>query len=333
MAREQDLDGAVVVITGASSGNGRATTHAFAQEGARLVLAARQEEALRSTARECEQLGAAALAVPTDTSQPGDVDALARRALERFGQIDVWINCAAVLHFGRFDETPVEAIHRVIETNLLGYMHGARAAIRCFRRQGWGTLINVSSVLSVIAQPYAGAYVASKFAIRGLSECLRQELHDEPDIHVCTVLPAAIDTPIYRRAANYTGHAVQPIWPLYDPGIVAAALVSLARRPRREVYAGGIGPLIALQRTLAPALTERIVRHLIDWMQIRRAYAAPTDGNLFEPVHDSCAVRGGWRKSPALRPTPRDVLLGLVLVASAGAVLAVRRPRRSTDAA
>ena len=129
------LKEAVVVITGASSGIGRATAHAFAQKGARVVVAARREKPLRDLVTECEQVGARARAVPTDVREPEAVQALARRALEAFGQIDVWVNNAAVTVFGTFEETPPEVFREVIETNFFGYVHGARAVLPIFLEQ------------------------------------------------------------------------------------------------------------------------------------------------------------------------------------------------------
>ena len=329
LGRERPLRGVVVVITGASSGNGRAAAHAFAREGARLVLAARRRAALEEAVIECERLGAQAIAVPTDVADADAVEKLAQAAVSRFGGIDVWINNAAVLHFGRIDETPVEVLHRVVETNLLGCIHGARAAVGHFRARGRGTLINTGSVLSTIGQPYATAYVATKFAIRGMTEALREELQDAPGIQVCGVLPFAIDTPVYQRAANFTGRPVGPIWPLYDPAVVADTMVSLARRPRREVFAGKLGALVALHRALAPALTERIVRLMIDKIQLRSGAAAPSYGNVLEPIHDRWTVRGGWRPEALPARGSGKLALGLAVAGvAAAAALAYRRSRR-----
>jgi NAD(P)-dependent dehydrogenase (short-subunit alcohol dehydrogenase family) len=140
-------DHLVVVITGASSGIGRATAHAFARRGAAVVLAARREDMLREVERECVELGGAALAVPTDVTKEDEVEALGRHAIERFGGIDVWFNNAGVGIFGRFEDLPSDAWRRVIETNVFGYMHGAKVAMRQFRRQGYGRLIQNGSIV------------------------------------------------------------------------------------------------------------------------------------------------------------------------------------------
>lgn len=187
----------VIVITGASSGIGRATALDFAKQGATLLLAVRREAPLQELAAECERLGGKALAVPTDTTDEEAVQALARLGVETFGRLDVWVNNAAVTLFARFEEAPPEVFRQVIETNLFGYIHGARAALPYFREQGSGILINVDSVVGAAPQPYTSAYFISKHGIRGLSGCLRMELHldNAADIHVCTVMPATFDTP------------------------------------------------------------------------------------------------------------------------------------------
>lgn len=163
----------VIVITGASSGIGRATALAFAHQGASLVLASRNREALEAVATECNDAGGRAIVVPTDVTDAGAVQALADAALERFGHIDVWINNVGVGAVGLFDATPLEAHRRVIESNLMGHMHGAYAVIPHFRARGRGTLINMISLGGWVSAPYAAAYTASKFGLRGFpSRCV-----------------------------------------------------------------------------------------------------------------------------------------------------------------
>ena len=191
-------EGMVVVITGASRGIGRATARCFAERGASVVLAARSEGALLDAAAECEALGGKALAVPTDVAEWGSVEELARRAVERFGGIDVWVNNAVLVAVGWLEEVPPESNRRVIEANLLGYVHGAQAALPRFREQGSGVLINMSSGFGLVDAPYAGAYTATKFAQRGLGQALRGELRGS-GVHVCTIMPGGVDTRAYRR--------------------------------------------------------------------------------------------------------------------------------------
>jgi short-subunit dehydrogenase len=325
MMKRRSLAGAVVVITGASSGIGRATAHAFARKQCKLVLAARGREALEESASECAALGAEVLAIPTDVARNDEVEALASSAAARFGVIDVWVNCAAVLHYGRFEETPSDVTERLLQTNLFGCFNGARAALRRFREQGHGTLINCGSVLGLIGHAYTAPYVASKFAILGLTSSLQQEVQDASRIHVCAVLPAAIDTPIYRRAANFTGRAIRPIRPIYPPQLVARRIVDLALRPKPRSYAGGFARLVAIGNLLAPAALQRAIRIVADAMEIKREQAPLRPGNVFEPIHDGYRVTGQWRER---RWRPAQLLLGLAAIAGAGLFLKSRHAGR-----
>jgi NAD(P)-dependent dehydrogenase (short-subunit alcohol dehydrogenase family) len=302
----------VIVITGASSGIGRATALAFAREGARLVLAARGRDALDVVQRECARLGTESLVVPTDVTDAKAVQALADAALSRFGEIDVWINNVGVGAVGRFDVVPIEAHRRVIETNLLGHMHGAYAVLPYFRRRRRGTLINMISVGGWASAPYAAAYTASKFALRGLSESLRAELSSFDDIHVCEVYPTFVDTPGVSHGANYTGKRIKPPPPLVDPRTVADTLVELSKTPRPSVSIGSVAWPARLAHTVAPDLVGRMSTWLAD-IAFRRAHPSPiSDGNLFAPSQGH-AIDGGYRAS-------RRGSLGGTVLAAVGVV-------------
>ncbi|WP_448204008.1 SDR family oxidoreductase [Azospirillum sp. sgz302134] len=293
------LQGARVVITGASSGIGRATAQAFARQGARLVLAARREGLLDEVADECRNLGAEAIVVPVDVTDHHAVKRLAERAVMDLGGIDVWVANAGVGAVGRFEETPIEAHHRVIETNLFGTLHAAHAAIPVFRRQGHGTLINTVSVGAWAPAPYAAAYAASKFGQEGLLESLRAELVDQPDIHICGVYPSFTDTPGMTHGANYTGHELQAENPFYDdPEDVAETIVAVALRPRAQAMVGALTPLTRLGHAVAPRLMERIAGRGAHRHFSRTPAAPASDGNLFEPMEEGRGVTGGYR-SPA----------------------------------
>src|SRR6185369_13533040 len=211
-AMKHESSGRVVVITGASSGIGRATALRFAENGDTVVLAARRKNLLNDVVDECEELGAEALAVECDVSQEKAIEKLSRAAVKKFGCIDVWINDAGVGAVGKFEDVKPEEHRRVVETNLNGVINGSWYAHRQFKEQGRGVLINISSVLGKITQPYMASYAASKHAVRALSACIRQELwlQGEEDIHVCTVFPQSVDTPFFENEANRSGYKATP---------------------------------------------------------------------------------------------------------------------------
>jgi NAD(P)-dependent dehydrogenase (short-subunit alcohol dehydrogenase family) len=292
----------VVVITGAGSGIGRATASAFARNGAIVVAAGRQGKIVEEVAEDCRKRTGRALGIATDVTHEDEVQHLARTTLDTFGRIDVWVNNAAVTAFGRFEDIPSDVFRRVIDTNFLGYVHGARAVLPIFRQQGNGVLINVASVVAYVPQPWTSAYVCSKFAVRALSECLRMELllDGARDIHVCTVLPPSIDTPLFQRGANYTGRAVRPIPPVHKPDDVANVIVALAERPLREVFVGSVGPLAALFHNGVPRLSESMFAHYADRGQFQHRPAPPGPGNVFAPA--SSAPRVLQRMAPVEPP-------------------------------
>ncbi|MBC9179054.1 SDR family oxidoreductase [Pseudoroseomonas ludipueritiae] len=308
------LGSPVVVITGASSGIGQATAEAFARDGARLVLAARGERALEEVAARCRSLGADVIAVPTDVTDPEAVERLAVRARGFGGRIDVWVSNVGVGAVGRYHDTPMRAHEQVIRANLLGHMHDAHAAIPHFLRQGRGIFINMISLGGFAAAPFAAAYSASKFGLRGFSEALRAELADHPGIHVCDVYPAFIDTPGLRHGANYTGRALSAPPPVYDARRVAAAIVRLSHAPKPTTTVGWVADATRLAHLLAPNWTTRLMARFMA-AYFRRARGAPvTDGNLFAPPADGGRIDGGLRSS-------RQRMLGLGLLAGCALVL------------
>lgn len=289
------LQGKIVVITGASSGFGKGAALKFAERGATVILAARREAALEEVAREC---AGKARVIPTDVSHPDEVSQLAASTLAEFGRIDVWVNDAGVGAIGRFDEIPLEDHKQVIETNLLGVIYGSYFALKQFRQQKQGVLINVASVLGKIPAPYYSSYTASKYGIVGFNAALRQELDQsgEDAIKVCTVMPMAHDTPFFEHAGNYTGHEVVPIPPVYDPQGCVDAIVELAENPEDEIIVGTQGKVSAFLHQLTPGMMEKLMGAMTHKKQIEDAPPAPdTAGSVHEPQPEGTTVEGGHR--------------------------------------
>lgn len=300
--KRRELKGAVVVLTGASSGIGRAAALRFATRGSRLVLAAREPEALEEVAVECrDTFGAEAISVATDVRDEASVDALAQIAVERFGRIDVWVNDAAVYMMGTTEDCPTHAVRDLLDTNLMGTFYGTRAAMSVFRRQRRGVLINMGSMAGKISYAKAGAYCASKHAVHAITETLRQELRGT-DIHACLAVPANVDTPLFQHAANYTGREIVAMHPISRADRVARAIVSLAERPRREAVIGAAPRLMTFFDRIMPWLFERVVRALVEADHLGRAGQARSGGNLAGP-RGPHAVDGGWkaRRSPGTK--------------------------------
>jgi NAD(P)-dependent dehydrogenase (short-subunit alcohol dehydrogenase family) len=303
VASSPTLIGKVVVITGASSGFGKGAALEFARAGCSVVLAARRDHLLDELAEECEARGAtAARAVPADVSRPTDVAVLADTALQELGRIDVWVNNAGVGALGPFERVPLADHAQVIATDLLGTVYGSWFAYRRFLEQGRGTLINVASELGRHTVPYYASYAAAKHGVVGLGDALRQELAERgiADVHVCTVLPTAHDTPFFDHAANYTGHEVQAPAPLHDPANVVEAIVGLARDPKDEKIVGGDGIAKVWMKRLAPRIAEKMSGRMMHRTQIEKAPPAPdSDGAVRAPMEDGTGVSAGRRKARA----------------------------------
>ncbi len=326
MGMTRNLTDRVVVITGASSGIGRATALELASRSASVVVTSRDLDALEDVVDDCHALGGRALAVAADVTREDELREVARRAISAFGGLDVWINNAAVTLFAKFEEAPLEDYRRVIDTNFFGYVHGARIALQHFRAQHRGVLINIDSVTAGTPQPYTSAYVSSKFAVRGLSSCLRMELSldKEKDIHVCNVMPSAIDTPLFQHAANYTGRAVKALDPAYKPEKVARALAELIVNPKAELVVGRTGKVMMAQAALTPRLFERTFPRHIDRNHLQDSPAAPTAGNLFHSTGPK-SVDGGWRQRNPATIAWRAGGWMLAIAAGAALVSAIRR--------
>ena len=273
----------VAVVVGASSGIGRATAHALAQRGTQLVLAARSEDSLAEVAAECSSTET--LIVTVDIADEESVAALVKAAVARFGHVDVVVNTAAVMAYGKFEDVPAHVFRRVVEVDLIGSANVARATLHQFRQQGFGTLILVGSLLGKIAAPYMSAYITSKWGLRGLTRILAIETRDNADINVCTVSPGAVDTPIYTQAASYAGRIGRPPPPIDRPEKVARAILRTIDHPRRkrDRSVGLANGITELGFAAMPAVYDFLVGPLMRIAGLSRHPIEPNEGNVFEP--------------------------------------------------
>jgi short-subunit dehydrogenase len=259
----KELSEQVIVITGASSGIGLTTARMAAERGARVVLVARNGEALETIAGDLRALGAEVLPVVADVGKEDEVRAVARKAIERFGGFDTWVNNAGVSIFGRNEEVSREDQRRLFDTNFWGVVHGSLAAVEHLKKKG-GALINIGSELSDAAVPLQGMYSASKHAVKGFTDSLRVELmEEEAPVSVTLIKPAAIDTMFVPHAKNYMDVEPKLPPPIYAPELVANAILEAAQTPHRDVYVGAASKFTSSTAHHAPAVLDALMKRLM----------------------------------------------------------------------
>jgi NAD(P)-dependent dehydrogenase (short-subunit alcohol dehydrogenase family) len=284
-----------VLITGASSGIGRATALELAGRGARLVLVARGKEALEDTAGEARAAGATAVLVhPADVTDEDAIRDAVEAGVQQFGRLDAVVHAAQVMAYGTIEELPREVFEAVVETAVHGTAVIARVVLPLFREQEGGHLLVVNSLLGQVATPLMGSYVAAKWGQLGLVRVLQQEVRDAPGVEVSILQPGGVDTPIYFQAASWTGSTGRPPPPVYSAERLGRRVVALLDRPRRQVQAGIFNPLITAGFRLAPAVYDLLVGPLLQRMAIANDDAPPTEGNVFASQPSGNATDGRW---------------------------------------
>ncbi|GGB27947.1 SDR family oxidoreductase [Allosediminivita pacifica] len=196
-----NISGKVIVITGASSGMGEATARDLAAKGARLALGARRQDRLDAIVNEIKDAGGEALAVATDVTRQEDVQKLVEAAKDAYGRVDVIFNNAGLMPLSPLESQRVDEWNQMIDVNMKGTLYGISAVLPVFKEQKSGQIINVSSVYGHKAVPNGAVYCATKFAVRALSESLRQEVKDY-NVRVTVISPGAVDTELTEHISE-----------------------------------------------------------------------------------------------------------------------------------
>jgi NAD(P)-dependent dehydrogenase (short-subunit alcohol dehydrogenase family) len=308
----------VIYITGASSGIGLATAKAAAAQGAKVVLAARNEAALAQIVDWMVAAGGEAIYVAADVGNPSDVEKIAECGLSRFGRMDTWVNNAGVSVWGRTEDISDADNRRLFETNFWGTVYGCKTAAKHLKRKG-GAIVNVGSIAGDAAFPMQAMYCASKHAIRGFTDAFRMELQAErAPVSVTLIKPASIATPLQRQAKNYMNKEPQLPSPLYPPEEVAHAILRAAVNPVRDLNVGAAGCILTGIAESSSAVADFLGRNLLISAQKSSHPAHARRDNLY-----SAGTSGGiveddpWGRKPreeafigtSLLPVPKSALM------------------------
>ncbi|MEO5743755.1 MAG: SDR family NAD(P)-dependent oxidoreductase [Terracoccus sp.] len=285
-----------VLVTGASSGIGRASALALARTGASLVLVSRSETALDEVARECVGLGGSAQVIVADVSDAAAVTRAFGEATSN-GTLHGVIHSAAVLSYGRFEQVPAEVFDQAVKTTLLGTANVARSALEVFGHQGGrGSLVVIGSLLGKIATPYMSSYVTAKWGVHGLVRTLQIEARSTPGIRISLISPGGVDTPVYRQAGTYLTRHGRPPPPVDPPEKVADAAVAALQHSQRERYVGIANGVVVAGFRFLPAVFDLLVSPLMRLGGLTDSHVAPTPGNVLEPQPDGESLRAGWSR-------------------------------------
>ena len=286
----------VVVITGASAGIGRATVRKFAKHGAYIGLVARSRDGLEGARQEVEAAGGKALVLPTDVSDPDQVEAAATAVEEAFGPIDIWVNDAMASILSPFKEIKPEEFRRVTEVTYLGYVYGTMAALHRMLPRDRGKIVQVGSALAYRSIPLQSAYCGAKAAIRGFTDSIRTELiHDGSNVKITMVQMPAVNTPQFGWIKNRLPKQPQPVPPIFQPEVAAEAIYWAAHNDRRELYVGSSSVKAIMANKVAPGLLDYYLANTGYSGQQTDEPADPDQpNNLWEPLPGDRGAHGSF---------------------------------------
>lgn len=325
--RHKPISEQVIVITGASSGIGLTTAVAAANRGARVVLASRNEKSLTEAEKRISATGGEAIFVVADVANPADVQKIADAAISAYGGFDTWVNNAGVSVLAKLEEISDEDSRRLFDTNYWGQVYGSKVAVEHLKSKG-GAIVNVGSLLSDVSVPLQGQYCASKHAVKGFTDSLRQELQmEKAPISVTLIKPAAIATPFFKHAKNYLSQQAKAPPPVYRPEEVASAILYAASHTIRDIRVGGAGPIMAGIQNIAPALGDLMARGM-GHMQLSDRPKKRVKDNLHNSGMDGEMRDASLTGMPSIYTraiTNPLVTAGAVAVMAATAVVVTRR--------
>lgn len=303
-----------------------------------MVAAARGQEGLSSLVTEIANSGGEAMSVIADTSDFEQVKRVAEKAVETYGRIDTWVHLAAVSLYARFEQTTPEEFSRIIDVNLNGQAYGAMAALPHLRAAGGGALIHISSVEARRALPFQSAYAASKHGIKGFLEALRVELKEEnAPISVTEIMPASINTPFFNKARTKLGVKPMGIPPVYQPSLVADAILHAAQHPVREFVVGGAGKAIKMTQELSPGLADQVMLRMgFNGQRTNELKPESAPDNLFEALDGYDRVKGDFSEgaatwTPFNWTTKHPWATRLIAVSAIGLAITVSQRQRSNS--
>jgi NAD(P)-dependent dehydrogenase (short-subunit alcohol dehydrogenase family) len=280
--RKKRIQDQVVVVTGASSGIGRAIARAAGERGAKVVVAARGKDGLAAAVDEIERAGSEALAVEGDLAGQEENEELVRRAVERFGRIDTFVANAIVTVYAEVEQLEPDELRRVFDVNFFGVAHGYWAALPALK-ESRGTFLHISSALAYRGIPLQAAYCSSKAACRTFLESARVELQKHGhDVAISLVLPGAANTPQFDRDRQKVGKQPQPVPPIYQPEIYADAAMHCAEHPIRELPVSWGAQKLLWGQKLSPRAGDWMLRRM-GWDEQTTGEDKPLDSpdNLF----------------------------------------------------